>query len=182
MRKIQKPNRIFATVFISGLCVALFAGVGYAREDAVLYSRAVESAKNGSMDFAFMNYRSILKNYPHSEFRKYALFAHGEYYFLMKEYPKSEDLFNRFLYNYPDDAGELFALGYLLKIANETHQEDKVEALEKQIITFRQLGLVFRNFKTYKFRSPLYRSLKTVFYIDKIEFYADKEPFEEISY
>ncbi len=172
----------FKIIGLSILLSVLFSGVGHAGEDRGLYSRAMKSAKQGDADFAFMNYRSILREYPQSKFKEQALFAHAEYSFLLKHYDESVALFTTFVQDYPDSKGKLFALAYLLKIAGEKGDQKEVEAIRKQIISLRKISLVFRNFKKYKYRSPFYRYWKAIIYIDKIEFYINGELFEKIFY
>lgn len=159
----------------------LFSQTLFAEEDAQVYSRAREAAQSGHMDFAFMYYRSILNDYPDSKFKAQALFAQGEYYFLLPNYHESASLFNKFISLNPDPKEKLFALAYLLKIAQIQGNESLEKDLQKTILTLNPMDLVFRDFKEYNYRSPLDRKHKAVFRIDKIQFYVQGEMFVQIS-
>jgi len=152
-----------------------------AGEDARIYSRALSAARAGQIDFAFMHYRALLKDYPDSKLKARALFAQGEYYFLSPNYREAASYFNEFMRLNPDSQGKLFALAYLLKIAQLQGNQSLEKDLQKSILTLHPVGLVFSEFKEYGYRSPLNRRYKAVFYIDKVQFYAQGEMFVQIS-
>jgi len=64
------------------------------------------------------------------------------------------------------------------------HEKDEplIENLKKEILTFKQVGLVFKEFKEYTYRSPLYRTYKAVFRIDQVEFYVGGKLFATVAY
>ena len=134
------------------------------------------------MDFAYMEYREILRNYPESKFSEPSLFAVGEYFFINSNFKESAPVFVSFVQRFPDAKGKLFALAYLLKMAQARSDTDGEKDLTNQIVTFKQLGLVFKDSKEVKYASPLYRKLRAVFYIDKIEFYTQGELLLSIAY
>ena len=155
---------------------------GIAQEEGQLYSLAVSAVKSGDLNTAFMHFHSFLENYPESKYREKALFAIGEYYFLIADYSDAVSAFVSFISDYPDSKARQFALGYLLKIAQIRGDESTVKSLEEKIVTLRQLTLLFSDFKEYKYRSPLLKEHRVIYYIDKVEFYVDKELFAKISY
>lgn len=164
-------------------CFLTFNAPGHAAEDAVLYSKAVQAAGTGHADFAFMHYNALLRDYPHSKFREQALFAAGEYYSRLPYYSKAAAAFKDLVKDYPASAGKLFALAYLYKIAQEEKNQEKLDELKKQIITFERVGFVFKESKEYRYQSPLdRRSYRAVFHIDKVEFFAGGERFAQIAF
>jgi outer membrane protein assembly factor BamD (BamD/ComL family) len=154
----------------------------YAKEDARIYSRALQAARSGQMDFAFMHYRALAEQYPESKLKPQALFAQGEYYFLSPNIPEAASFFNKFAGLNPAAEGKLFALAYLLKIARLEGNKSLEKDLQKTILTLHPVGLVFSEFKEYEYRSPLNRRHKAVFYIDKVLFYVQGEMFVQISF
>lgn len=154
----------------------------FAAGDARIYFKARQFAQNGNHDFAFMQYRSLLRQYPESKYAKEALFAHGEYFFLIPDYDKAAAAFREFVDRYPEDKGKLFAMAYLLQIARLQGRREAVEQYTRDIATLQQLSLVFREFKEYRYLSPLERRHRAVFQIDTIEFFIQGEPFAKLSY
>lgn len=166
----------------AALFAALFLGTGYAEEGGRLYSSALREARSGNKETAFMYFRSFLANYPDSKYARDALFATGEYYFLISDYADSAQSFTRYLDDYQDSPCVSFALVYLLKIAEKRGEEPLARDLEKKIATLKQMSFLFRESKEYKYRSALFRKYKAVYYIDRAEFYIDGELFAKISY
>lgn len=177
MRNIELKVLCAAALF-----AALLFGTCYAEEGGRLYSSAIREARSGNKDTAFMYFRSFLVNYPDSRYARDALFATGEYYFLISDYADSARAFTRYLDDYPDSPCVSFALAYLLKIAEKRGEEALVGDLKKKIATLRQMSFLFRESKEYKYRSALFRKHKAVYYIDRAEFYIDGELFAKISY
>ena len=91
-------------------------------------------------------------------------------------------LFQQFVDNFPEAKGKLFALAYLYKLSKESERDNLVKKVRKEIITFKQQSFLFRVFKNYQYRSPLYLSHKAVYYIDRVEFYIDDQLFAEIPF
>ena len=156
--------------------------VGFAPGAVQVYSKAVEFAKAGQGHFAFMHYNKLLRNYPTSKYREQALFATGEYYFRISSSQQAAAAFRTFLSEYPDSEERLYALAYLLCIAQRDKNTLSVEGLEKQIIDLQRVSFVFRESKEISYRSPLYQNYKAVIRIDKIEFYVEGELFAKVSY
>jgi outer membrane protein assembly factor BamD (BamD/ComL family) len=164
------------------IVVMSLSPLAQAAEDIRIYLKARQFARSQSYDFAFMQYRSLLRQYPGSPYTKEALFAQGEYFFLIPDYDKAAEVFRQFVEQYPEDEGKLFALAYLLKIARIQGAQEAVEQYTRDIATFKQLSLVFRDFKEYRYLSPLERQHRAVFQIDTIAFFIKGEPFAKLSY
>lgn len=145
-----------------------------------MYSKAVKAAQCGNIDFAFLYFSSLLDKCPDSKLAEKALFGTAEYYYLIGDYTDASQSFTQFISKYPDSRARLFALVYLLKICQAKEKEDFVKKLRKEIITFKQQSFLFRVFKKYQYRSPLYKHHKAIYYIDKVEFYIDEKLFTKI--
>jgi len=146
------------------------------------YSKAVKHAKAGQNDFAFMHYNKLLRNDPMSKYRDRALFATGEYYFQISGFKQAALAFQSLVDEYPESSGRLYALAYLLSIANKDNNRLSAEGLERQIIDLQQVSFVFRESKKIVYKSPLNQNYKTIIHIDKIEFFVEGELFAKVSY
>lgn len=164
------------------LIISLLPPCAGASEEAALYSKAVTAAKSGQTDFAYMYYNSLARNYPQSKYREKVLFVQGEYCYQLPQYAKSKKALQEFIRDYPDSDGKLFALAYLYKIAEYEKDKTTVEKLKKEILIFKQVGLIFKEFKDYKYNSPLYHRYRAVFHIDNVEFYIGGQLFAKVSY
>lgn len=160
------------------LCVP---ACGYAGEEDALYAKAIQSARSGRVDFAFMYYNQLDRDFPRSRHREQVLFAQGEYFYELPAYAQAASFFRTLLQEYPQSPAKLFVLLYLYKIADAGQDVKELENFKKEILTFRQIGLVFKETKEYKYQSPFYRSYRAVFYIDKVEFYRGGELFAAVS-
>ena len=171
---------ILLAIFLTGTFVRPCAGWG--KEDRIIHRLARQQARTDRKDFAFMYFRSLLREHPDSRYADFALFGQGEYFFELPNYKLATESFESYVDQYPDAKGKLFALAYLLKMARTQGQIQRVKDLEKEIISVKQLGLVFSDYKEYTYRTPLNREFKTVFHIDRIEFYVGGKLFEKITY
>jgi outer membrane protein assembly factor BamD (BamD/ComL family) len=159
----------------------LVCAPGSAGEEDALYAKAIQAARSGRIDFAFMYYNQLDRDYPRSRYREQVLLARGEYFYELPAYIQAREAFEKLLEEYPQSPGKLFILVYLYKIAEADGKTDLIENLKKEILTFRQVGLVFEETKEYKYPSPFYRNFRAVFYIDKVEFYRGGELFATVS-
>jgi len=172
-------KRYLVWIIVGGIWLG---STGFAPGAAQVYSKAVRFAKAGQDDFAFMQYSSLLRNYPTSKYREKALFATGEYYYRYSGLKKAATAFNMLLEEYPDSKERIYALAYLLNMASKDKNQLTVEDLEKKIINLQQVSFVFRESKEVAYRSPLYQSYKAIIHIDKIEFYVEGELLAKVSY
>lgn len=169
-------------IIFTMLLMMLLVGQALAGEDARLYAMAREAAKSGNLDFAFMRYRTIALVYPKSIYRPLALFAQGEYYFDQNNDQESAGAFKELIERYPGSDARMFALVHLFKMAQRKGDTALAESLTRDIINLKQVSLIFRDFKEYEYRSPLYRKYKAVFHIDTIEFFREGQLFAKISF
>ena len=117
-----------------------------------------------------------------SKYRDKALFATGEYYFKISGFQQASEAFQTFVDEFPNSEERLYALAYLLSIANKAEDELFAQGLERQIIDLQQVSFVFRESKEIVYRSPLYQNYKAIIHIDKIELYVEGELFAKVSY
>ena len=165
------------------LCsILLHSNLAFAQNDNQIYAMAIREAKAGNMDFAFMHFRSLLRNYPDSKYAHDALFATGEYYFIAGDYNNTIEALSNFINDYPDSEGLPFALLYLLKAAEIRRQEPLAEKLKNKIISLKRLSFLFRESEGYTYKSPLRIKYRVIYYIDKVEFHVDDKLSEKISY
>jgi len=174
-------------VFMKQYCILIIAffwlgSGGIVSGAAQDYSKAVKYAKAGQNDFAFMHYNKLLRNDPTSKYRDRALFAIGEYYFQISGFKEAAIAFQSFIDEYPESSERLYALAYLLNIANKDNDKLSSGNLERQIIDLQQVSFVFRESKKISYKSPLYQNYKTIIHIDKIEFFVEGELFAKVSY
>ena len=73
-------------------------------------------------------------------------------------------------------------MAYLLELFRQIEKKDLAEKLTKDIVTFQQVSLLFRNFKEYKYLSSFYKKYKAAHFIDRIEFYIDGKIFTKVFY
>ncbi|MFH1413595.1 MAG: hypothetical protein ABIG56_01965 [Candidatus Omnitrophota bacterium] len=180
MRLFISPKRLFIILL---LCLLFFGyNLGYAGGDALMYSHAVKAAKAGNLSAAFMYFHSLMNSNPDSKYRAEALFAIGEYYFLIANSYDAFISFADFVNEFPDSQGKVFALVYLLKIAEKIDKTSIAQGLEKDIVTFKRLLFLFKDYKEYEYLSPLHREHKLVYFIDKVEAYVNGELFAQIPY
>lgn len=154
----------------------------YPQRGRDLYYKGVETARFGDKDFAFMYFRMFLRGHPKSELAEGALFSLGEYYFEVFDYYDTKKTFSRFIASYPKSVAKIFALAYLLEVARDEGNQDLEEKLTKEIVTSKQLSLLFSEFKKHTYTSSFSKKYTAIFFIDKVEIYVDEEFFSKISY
>lgn len=154
----------------------------YASEARRNYVQAQHEARQHNYDAAFMSFRSVLRDESDLSYRQEALFATGEYYYLRGAFAEARRAFGEFLKHYPSSLNRIFVSAYLLRIAETEGQTGLAARITQHIVTMQQVSLVFRESKEYSYVSGLQRTLKVVYYIDKVEFYADDKLFKSIPY
>ena len=164
------------------LLIFLFPHKAFSQEDKNLYFQGLRAARSGERDFAFMYFHTLVRDFPESEYSKEALFAAGEYYFSLGDYYDAGRMFSRIIDDYPESLAKLFATAYLLKIAKNEQKESVVEKLKKDLIALQQVSLLFRDFKELRYLSPLRKSYKALYFINKIKILIDENIFAEIHF
>lgn len=173
---------LFKKLWTMVLLVFLLCNVGYAQDSKETYYRGIEAAKSQDLDSAFMYFQLLLSFPSELKYRQDALFATGEYYFAIGDYRDANSAFMQLIRDYPDYKGKLFALAYLFKIAEKQDKESLAKSLENKIIIFKRSIFLFKDSQDYKYKSPLCKEYKVIYYIDKVEFSINGKSFAQISY
>ncbi|UCC94883.1 MAG: hypothetical protein JSW40_08745 [Candidatus Omnitrophota bacterium] len=177
MRTVRCKSIVLVLFVFSVFCGA------YAQSPGRLYYEASKAARSGRIDFAYMHLNELLRCCSDSLLAEKALFGVGEYYFSVAAHYDAASSFIRFNEEYPQSKARLFALAYIFEIARSNEREDLQKHLEREILTFKQLSLLFADYKEYVYVSPLFsKEYKAVHFIDRIEFYIDGELFTKVPY
>jgi len=171
--------KIITLVFI---CFMLSTTNIFAQTSRSVYYRGVRAARSGKKDFAFMYFRDFLQSAPDSPLAESALFALGEYYYFSRNPSQSAQYFNRFITRYPRSKAKIFACSYLLDMARKSNRTDLAKRLEREIVTFYKLRLVFSKYKRFTYNSAFDKKYKALYYMNKVEIYIDGELFTQIVY
>ncbi len=153
-----------------------------ASEADSVWKEAVRFVQQKEPDFAFMDFQTIVQNYPDCPYALPAQFAEGEYYFLQDNLEMASSAFENFCAKYPRHEEALIALAYLFKIAQIQKNPDAIKDYHHKIASFQQLGFIFNEKKSFTFLSGFGREHKLVFYIDRIELYVDGQLFTQVSF
>lgn len=159
----------------------LYAG-GFAR---TRYNAAVRYIKLKQPDFALMEFRSLLREFPKSPLAQRSWFAIAEYYYDNKMHNDAIKSFTGYLKDYPDSKAGIFAKVYLLKIIEEiknpTWEEKRLfEDIQKDFFS-KPLFLLFKEYKETSYKSPLQDKFRLRYYIDNIEVYRNGKLFIKIT-
>lgn len=149
------------------------------------YEEAVKSAKEKKADFAFMAFRSIIRNFPETEYARESTFAVGEYYYQIKAYYDAIKYFNEYLKKYPAAPGATFAKAYLLKIKQDIkkpteRQKEIIDEIEMDFFS-RPLFLVFSEYKEVSYKSAFQNEFAIRYQLDMIEIHRNGKIFIKIT-
>src|SRR3989338_7853557 len=122
----MKKILLFTYILLVSLTSASLAG-----EDSSLFSKGRKFARSNQSEFAYMQFRDIINNFPNSPHREPALFASGEYYAAIPDHLESKRIFDQFLTEYPDSKSKIFVLAYLYKIAEFNDDTEQMEKLKR---------------------------------------------------
>jgi len=176
---MMKLYVIILTLLLQGYC---WVPCAKASEADLEWKEATGLAKQGENDFAFMDFKNILDVYPNTRYSLAAAFALGEYYFLQNNLPMASDEFKHFYAQYPQHEEALIALAYLFKIAQIQNRPQDMDQYRNKVATFRQLTFIFNDKKSFKFFSGFQRKYKLVYYINKVELYANGKLFTGVPF
>lgn len=157
-----------ALVVVMGMPCAVFS----ADADATV-RRAREVARQGQPDFAFSYLGPILAAQVLSPAYAEALFASGQYYMRINNPLFAQAAFESFIEKFPSASQGVFARAYLVVLARQ--RNDTVTAVQQEacIARSKHVGLVFREWREYRYVSVLNVSLIARYFIDRVEVYAD---------
>lgn len=176
-------KKIVYSLIVSSTLIVLSGNLPVSAEsNSSLINRATKEVKQGQIEFALMRYRAILRKGTQSKYADKALFALGEYFFVHSNYEYANNFFKQYIDLQNNNNGKLFALAYLLKIAQSQNDQKLSKNLEKEIKILYPQSFIFRKVKEYKFNSPLSRKHKAVYSIDYIEFEIEDMKLAKITY
>ena len=170
-------------VFILLVAFFSFISVSYASGDKALYYEGISYAKRGSLDFAFMLFDELTREFSSSAFFEDALFAKGEYYFSICDYNDAYSVFKKIAASKELSKRKLFSYVYLFKLSQMLNKDEDIRnQYIKSILTFRQITLLFRDSREITYSSPLQKKYRAVYFIDHVEVYIDGEKFFKASF
>lgn len=176
----MKP-RTLRILFLVSLVIFLFSRAAYSQDKDFFY-RGKNLARKGNLDFAFSYFNMISTIHPESRYAKDSLFAVGEYYFLQGDTRNAKKAFSKFVGKYSETEAKLFALTYLFKIANTEKDLEKAEEIKKEIVSFKQLSLLFKDFEEIEYSSALSNKYKATYFIDRVDIYINEELLAQIPF
>ena len=177
----KMPRLFFGILMICALCGKLYAG-GDAR---ARYDEAIRYTKLKQPDFALMEFRSILQDFPKTVFAQKALFAIAEYCYDRRMHYEAIRNFTAHINDYPGSAANVFARAYLLKIMQDIREPNPEERrLFEEIKTAffsKPLFLLFSEYKKTSYKSPSQNKFKIRYYVGNIEVYRNGQLFVKLT-
>jgi outer membrane protein assembly factor BamD (BamD/ComL family) len=180
---MKKINLII--LFIIGLIFVLSGQNVYAGEAGIRYDKAVRCIKLKQPDFAFMEFKSILRDFPESPLAQKSMFAIAEYCYDHKMYYDAILNFTEYINNNPRSKADVFAKAYLLKIMEEikdpTWEEKRMLEKAKEDFFSKPLFLLSSKYKETSYKSVARNEFRIRYYIDKAEVYRNGQLFVKIT-
>lgn len=146
-------------------------------------AQAEAYVSEGEIDFAFMEYRAFLKEYPKDPLAERAIFAIGEYYFRQRSTREAKEAFERLSTASLEEIPRLLTTVYLLQCARTSEDTVTVQALEfhlKEILSSRKLFLAFEENRVQEWISPLGNRFELREFVDRLEIVLNDAPFYTI--
>lgn len=171
------------------LVLGLIAGCATLGDSGRNYRECLLNLQNDQKSFAVVRMMSLAKEGPDSPYHKQVTFALGEYYFESKDYGNAVKMFSRFISDYPQDRGAIFAKIMLYKMIGEFSEEQALDAQEEALIQeirkelFSQpLFLIFYDKKSPRsYESLLFKNSYLVYdYVDQIKVFRNDKSFLEL--
>lgn len=169
-------------VFFAAVTLALpapaLALAGPAAQERIDSGRRL--AREGSPDFAFLEYQASLRLEPDAAQRREATFAVGEYHFRDRNPGPSREAFEETAADPKGGLYRLIALAHLSKLARGEGDGSAADAYDerlKETLSSRKLVLVFEDKKTKRWTSPLGARFQVGESVDRLEILLDGEPF-----
>ncbi len=166
---------------ISGLLLAACYQPCLNAADAdILWNKALGHAKEGEIDFAFMNFQMLIDTYPDFRNKSAAMFSLGEYYFAQHNFSAAVKEFEHLYDAYPKSREALFSLSYLYKIALAQGRGDVAQEYQRKMIAAHAVVFIFKDKESLEYRSGFQHKYNFIFYIDRIQVLMDGELFIEV--
>ncbi|MFA4991790.1 MAG: outer membrane protein assembly factor BamD [Candidatus Omnitrophota bacterium] len=179
-------RKIAGICLLAVFCVFIFhAGNLYASGGGVLYAKAIKAIKEKQYDYAFMQFRAIVRDYPGTKYTQRAMFGTGEYFYNSNMHYEAIEAFSDYIRRYPDSDAGIFARAYLLNIAEtiaRPTEEDKamVDGMKKEFFS-KPVFLLFSEYKEFSYKSVFGNSFEIRYYLDIIEVYRNGQIFIKIA-
>jgi len=165
--------------FLAGILI--FTSLSCITPRQNLYYDALNEARDGNIDFAFMKLNNYLREYPESSRTKGIKFAIAEYHFQIQDYREAIYELSEYIQTYPQDKSAVFAYALLYKSLLDFDKEPLlVEKIKEQFFS-KSLFLMFSDAKIQHYKSILKNTYKIAEYVDKIEFFKNDELFLKIT-
>jgi len=149
------------------------------------YDKAIQYIKKAKYDFALIEFRSIIRDFPESRYARTSLFGVAEYFYSQKAYQEAAKNFRAYLKHYPKSDGAIFARVYLLKIIEVTEKSGKGEktVLEDMKMNFfsQPFLLLFSEYKELSHKTPFRNNFTIRHYMDMVEIHRNGKPFIKIT-
>ena len=172
-------KKLFILLFLLSVFLPIvFAG----SQDDELYSDAVAAVKDKNFELAFSDLHTLVSTCTDEKLLDKSMFSLGEYYFSTGNYKDAVRIFMQINRRFLNSKARLFVLAYLLEISRMSGDKEEAVLLEREIISFTKVSLLFRDYKVYRYVSVFKKTYKSVYFIDKIEFYIDDKLFSSIAY
>lgn len=150
-----------------------------------LYREAIQFIKDKQYDFALLEFRAIIRDFPESKYAQESMFAMGEYFYTQGAYHEAIKNFAEYIRNYPDADGAIFAKAYLLKIMQSiekpTEEERRVIDNIKTDFFSKALLLLFSEYKEASYKSVFQTVFTVRYYVDITEVYRNGKIFIKIT-
>lgn len=150
-------------------------------KDNQYYYTAIEEARLGNFDFAFMNLNNYIWEYPDSIHTKDVKFAIAEYYFQTNNFRDAIYKLSEFIHDYHEEDTAIFAQALLYNAILKYKTEPKLTEKIKEAFFSKSIFLIFSELKVKQYKSILNNSYKIVDYIDRIEVFKNNELFLKIT-
>lgn len=173
--------KIFCVIGLTTILVCLSC-LAEAGGDKRVKADADKAVRQGQMHAAFMKYRSLWRDFPHSSYAKDALFFQGEFQYQMPNLKSAVQIFQTYHSKFENDTSSIFALAYLYKIAEKSNDQKLKDEIQQEIAKQSRVSLVFRDHKEVVYESPMGQIYKARIFIDQIKFYVQEIPFTSISF
>ena len=138
----------------------------------------------GEIDFAFMEFRTLLEESPESPAARDATFAIGEYHLRQHNNREAKEAFQKFIEVSEEGIPQLIAYVYLLQCAHSLEDTSLVQELEhhlKEQLSLKKLFLAFEETRVQEWISPLGNKFELREFVDRMEITQNGALFYAIS-
>ena len=147
-------------------------------------AQAQRYVAEGEIDFAFMEYRSLLEEHSEGPSAQEAAFAIGEYYFNQHNTREAKEAFERFDQEPAEEIPKLLVQVYLLLCARILKDDPTAEILEsrlKEVLSSKKLFLAFEENRVQVWTSPLGNRFELREFVDRMEISLNGSSFYSFS-